>query len=256
MRTIIALLRMAIAALALLTCAFSLLITGFLPFRHRGELIVRWVPVVLARLAMQAFNINIHIDPDDREQIRNHTGLLFANHDSMIDAAVVATIRPFRFLAKAEIENWFIIGGIAKRIGTVFFNREDKTDRARVREQLGESLHNDKTPVLLFPEGKINGKPQLEPFRYGAFRIGVENEIDILPAAITFDPFETASYFTVSNQAFFGMMWRLAKLPRMDVSIITLPIIRTTTTMDAPSLAEQTQANILTTLREKSSAYV
>ena len=73
-----------------------------------------------------------------------------SNHISWLDIAVLGSGARVFFLAKAEIEKYYILGNLAKGGGTLFIKR-GSGDSIKIREQITEFLKQN-IPVLFFPE--------------------------------------------------------------------------------------------------------
>lgn len=96
-------------------------------------------------------------------------GALVANHSSWLDIVVLmATVRA-RFVAKAEVRTWPVIGFIAQASGTVFVERR----RAEARRQ-GEMLHqllDAGERLVIFPEGTSTDGLRVLPFKSSLFEV-------------------------------------------------------------------------------------
>ena len=78
--------------------------------------------------------------------------LVVANHISWIDIYVINAWRPTPFLSKAEIRKWPVVGWCAEQLGTVFIQREKRSDAKRIMHDLAERL-NAGERMCVFPEG-------------------------------------------------------------------------------------------------------
>ena len=67
--------------------------------------------------------------------IPRQPALWVSNHISWLDIAVIGSAARVFFLAKAEIEQWPVLGKLAKAGGTLFIKR-GSGDSTRIREQL------------------------------------------------------------------------------------------------------------------------
>ncbi|MFT4521359.1 MAG: 1-acyl-sn-glycerol-3-phosphate acyltransferase [Bacteroidia bacterium] len=116
---------------------------------------------------------------------KKKTYIFIANHFSYLDilSLNVQLGSYFRFMAKKELAQIPLFG--------IFFRTIDiSVDRKNVRESVkafnyanaalraGDSLG-------IFPEGRIgNSVPDMTPFKQGAFKMAVENQIPIVPVVI------------------------------------------------------------------------
>jgi 1-acyl-sn-glycerol-3-phosphate acyltransferase len=229
------------AALLLITlAAVGVIVTAVLPGPKTG--ITRPMRVIgpLARRVMKIVNIQIHCPDPDR--IRNHEGIIMSNHISYADVIALLTLTPLRFLAKAEIRAWPIVGLAAQTIGCVFVERRDQQSREQVRTDLAQMERFP--PIVIFPEGRRSIEPGLLPFRYGGFRIAIENQIPLLPCALIYEPESVLR--RRRSESMLRTMWRLTchEGPiRLDIVPLE-PIVPDSDRDDAAVLAQTTQAQI------------
>ena len=78
--------------------------------------------------------------------------LVVANHVSWIDIYVINAWRPTPFVSKAEIRNWPVVGWLAEQLGTVFIQREKRSDAKRIVHELASRLGAGEL-ICVFPEG-------------------------------------------------------------------------------------------------------
>ena len=98
------------------------------------------------RRMCQVFNVEVQIHGN----IPREPALWVSNHISWLDIPVLGSGARVFFLAKAEIENWPVVGKLAKGGGTLFIKR-GSGDSVRIREQITDFLKHE-IPVLFFPE--------------------------------------------------------------------------------------------------------
>jgi 1-acyl-sn-glycerol-3-phosphate acyltransferase len=177
--------------LCILTIGFGgtlLVISSWLPITIKGYHISMWLLLGIVRTLLLI--VNVRVECTDPEQLRHHQGFIFPNHVSYLDILALVSVAPVRFLAKDEVRTMPVIGQVAKAIGCVFVNRDDKESRAAARTKL--ALVETFPPIVLFPEGKRNPGDQLLPFRYGAFEIVTRGQTPFLTCAIEYDQLDIA----------------------------------------------------------------
>ena len=108
------------------------------------------------RQLCRVFNVDVRV----HGEIPHTPALWVSNHISWLDIAVLGSAARVFFLAKAEIEQWPLIGKLAKGGGTLFIKR-GSGDSAKIREQITEFLSND-IPVLFFPEATTTDGTQIK----------------------------------------------------------------------------------------------
>jgi 1-acyl-sn-glycerol-3-phosphate acyltransferase len=92
------------------------------------------------------------------------SGLLVCNHLSYLDILVLAACAPAVFVAKREVKHWPVFGWFAILAGTIFVNREKRTQVGRLTDEI-EAVLNRGVLVILFPEGTSSGGQTVLPFK-------------------------------------------------------------------------------------------
>lgn len=112
--------------------------------------------------------------------------LLVANHVSWLDiAALHAAVPQARFVAKADIRSWPLLGWLVAGAGTLFIARERKRDALRVVHTMAEALAAGQT-VAVFPEGTTGPGPDLLPFHANLLQAAIASGTPIQPAVLRF----------------------------------------------------------------------
>ncbi len=119
------------------------------------------------------------IDPD-RAQI------LVANHQSWFDVLALAGHLPggYRFVAKKEIEKAPLFGPSLRRCGHIYIDREDRAKALESLARAREILEKERPTVIMFPEGTRSKDGRLQRFKKGAFVLGIQTGVEVVPAAI------------------------------------------------------------------------
>lgn len=94
------------------------------------------------------------------------TGIIVSNHLSYLDILVLAARNPTVFVAKREVRSWPLIGWCAQCGGTLFINREKKSDVKRLETELVPVIESG-VCLCLFLEGTSTGGQEVLPFRSG-----------------------------------------------------------------------------------------
>ena len=89
--------------------------------------------------------------------------LIVANHVSWLDIFVINAFEPCRFVAKADIRDWPLIGWLCAKTGTIFIARGRLRDVRRIYQQLVASLAAGER-IAVFPEGTTAAQGELLPF--------------------------------------------------------------------------------------------
>lgn len=120
-----------------------------------------WVPVYIYRLLLKLFRI--HVIVQGRPPAGGPT-LVLSNHVSWLDIAVLGSLSPLSFIAKAEVAEWPVIGFCARLQRCIFVDRTRKSHTAFVNTEVAHRLSQGDT-IVLFPEGTTNDGNRLLPFR-------------------------------------------------------------------------------------------
>lgn len=178
--------------------------------------------------------------------------LLVANHVSWLDiAALHAAVPQARFVSKADVKHWPIVGWLVAGAGTLFIEREKKRDALRVVHAMAEALGAGQT-VAVFPEGTTGPGPELLPFHANLLQAAIATATPIQPAVLRFhDPahrFSPAAEF-VGETTLLQSLWRIATARGLGVSVELLPP-EATAHADRRALAEHLRQVIGTRLAE------
>ena len=120
-----------------------------------------------------------NFDPD-----RPH--LLVANHQSWFDVFALIGWVPgnFRFVAKKELEKIPIFGWSWRRCGHVSIDRQDRTAAIASLKAAAEKIARENLTIVMFPEGTRSSDGRLQPFKKGAFMLGIQSGVPLIPVAI------------------------------------------------------------------------
>ena len=131
------------------------------------------------RWACRCLGLNIH----QHGSPSNDTVLFVSNHISWSDIPILGSLAPIRFLSKAEVGQWPLIGWLARQAGTLFIHRGGGQAR-RVRGQIIENLQAGEN-VLVYPEGTTSAGLTVLPFHGLLLRAAPESKTPIQPVTIT-----------------------------------------------------------------------
>ena len=114
-----------------------------------------------SKLLMRALNIQIRTNSSIAPP--EGAALLLCNHISWLDIFVLHTWQPSRFVAKAEVNHWPLIGWICRHTGTLFISRQRRHDTGRMRQQMVHGLQRGHV-LSVFPEGTTSDGSAILPF--------------------------------------------------------------------------------------------
>lgn len=166
-----------------LKLAEGLLLVGILfprtRLHERDVIIERWCREVLEVLSIRLTQRG-HTPP-----VRVSSVLFVANHISWMDILVINACRRVRFVAKAEVRQWPLVGWLAARTGTLFLNRTSPRELARVAKRVSAALRRGHC-VALFPEGTTTDGTSIQAFHSGLFESAITAEAPVWPVAIQY----------------------------------------------------------------------
>ena len=113
--------------------------------------------------------------------------LLVSNHLSYVDVIVLASFLPARFVAKAEVRRWPLLGPICRGFGTIFIDRSDRRDIPRVLAEIERAFDRGEG-VILFPEGTSSAGESVLPFRSPLLALPARRGLPVHAAALRYDP--------------------------------------------------------------------
>lgn len=91
-------------------------------------------------------------------------GLLVCNHLSYLDILVLSALTPAVFVAKREVKHWPVFGWFARFAGTLFVDREKRTQVGELNRAIQAVLEQEAL-VVLFPEGTSSDGQTVLPFK-------------------------------------------------------------------------------------------
>ena len=111
--------------------------------------------------------------------------LQVANHQSWLDIPTLHAARHCRFIAKAEIAKWPVVGDLARGAGTLFVQRSSRRDTQRTVQAMAQALKNGDV-LTVFPEGTVGNGRELLPFYGNMLQAAIDTDALVQPVAMTF----------------------------------------------------------------------
>lgn len=152
--------------------------------------------------------------------------LLVSNHISWLDIMAIHAVCPeARFVSKADVLRWPVLGTMVAAAGTLFIQRERKRDALRVVHQMAEALQAGET-VAVFPEGTTSEGHGLLPFHANLLQAAIATEVPVQPVALRYadanHPVSEAVMF-VGDTNLVQSLWRVACGEQVSVRVRVLP---------------------------------
>lgn len=140
--------------------------------------------------------------------------IFIANHSSGMDIPLMFTVAETHVISRHDLETWPLLGRAAKRVGTLFVDRESRRSGASVLRKVDETLKRGEG-VAMFPEGTAHDGDEVHEFRTGAFNAARRAGAQIIPIGLAYG--NDQAYY--SGLSFMEHMTRIAYLKSMRVAI-------------------------------------
>lgn len=190
----------------------------------RDDVLRKWV-VRYGRVELRLFGIDAitagpHFDEGAAYPGKGPDGkgrLFVMNHRSALDILVALAYLEGRIVSRGDLARWPVIGYLAKRIGTLFVDRESTVSGARVAGAMVRAVEAGRG-VLVFPEGTTYPGDEVRPFRPGAFAVSKRTGAEIVPIGLAYDG-DHATF--AARETFPAHMRRVAAVPRTRVALVS-----------------------------------
>ncbi len=207
--------------LAMLGALLALLARGLLMLRgfdrlddaQRQQAIADW-----SRALLRTCRVELRVDGAPH----NGACMLAINHVSWLDIVALNAVAPTRFVAKADIDRWPLVGALARGAGTLFIERERARDAMRVMHGIAQALR-DGQRVSVFPEGTTSAGDRILPLHANLFQAAVSACAPVQPVLLRY--LDAASGAPSGAPAYVGddslllTLWRIARAPRLCASV-------------------------------------
>ena len=195
-----------------------------------------------SRGVLRALGVGLHANG----QPRPGATLLLANHVSWLDiAAIHALVPQARFVSKADVLRWPLLGWLIRGAGTLFIARERKRDALRVVHAMAEALRAGQT-VAIFPEGTTGSGALPLPFHANLLQAAVATgspvQLAVLRYADARHRFSPAAEY-VGDTSLLQSLWWVASARGLVVHLdLLLP--QATAHADRRALAEHLRQQV------------
>lgn len=223
-----------------LICAF---VFPFITPAQRMAHVGRWSARMLRALGIElAVRGSVHPGPV----------LLVANHISWVDILAIDAVHPARFVSKADVKRWPLIGYLVASGGTLFIERERKRDALRVVHQIAEALKAGDI-VAVFPEGTTSDGHDVLPFHANLLQAAIATEAPVQPIVLRYRDSrsavsQAASY--VGDTSLLASMWATVMAQGL-VAEVFVDTAQATAHADRRALAEHLRDGLVARLREE-----
>jgi len=112
-------------------------------------------------------------------------GVIVGNHLSYLDILIYGAVLDGVFVSKREVRSWPLVGLITWFAGTIYVDRTQRSDSARVVDEMAAALAQGLT-VTFFPEGTSTEGTAVMRFRAALFDAPLRTGDPIWPAGVTY----------------------------------------------------------------------
>jgi 1-acyl-sn-glycerol-3-phosphate acyltransferase len=176
--------------------------------------------------------------------------LIISNHISWLDIMTIHSVAPHaRFVSKADVKDWPVIGALVSGAGTLYIERERKRDALRVVHQMAEALQGGET-VAVFPEGTTSNGRSLLPFHANLLQAAISVSAPIQPVLLRFadakHPVSPAAEY-VGETTLLRSLWRIARARGLTAHV-EFGLAEGTAHADRRALAEKLRSDLIVRL--------
>jgi 1-acyl-sn-glycerol-3-phosphate acyltransferase len=144
----------------------------------RLDMIRNWSQRLLAILGVAVRNAGERPTPATQS-------MLVANHISWLDVFVIHAQRPVRFVSRAEVKDWPVMGTLCSVTGTLFIERVKRKDAHRINAMLVEALAEGDW-IGVFPEGGTTDGDIVRHFHANLLQAAIDRAIPLQPLALRY----------------------------------------------------------------------
>lgn len=188
----------------------------FLKPEARGQR-VSWWALGLLRL----LGIELVVEGQPRPGAK----LMVSNHVSWLDIMALDAVLPVRFVSKAEVGRWPLVGRLVTAGGTLYLQRESRRDAKRVITLMADALRAGHT-LGVFPEGTTGDGKALLPFFGNMLQSAIDAHVPLQPVVVRYA--DTANIISpaaayVGDTSLVESMWWIvcAEGLRVHVNLLT-----------------------------------
>ena len=158
--------------------------------------------------------------------------MLVANHVSWLDVIVLQALFPHaRFVSKAEVRHWPMIGRLAIGAGAFFVERGRPRQTSQHVDAMAAALAAGET-VTVFPEGTTSSGHAVLPFRASLLQAALLAQVPVQPLALryadTHQPVSPSAPY-IDDDTLLGSLWRTARaqglLARVQILAVNRPVV-------------------------------
>jgi 1-acyl-sn-glycerol-3-phosphate acyltransferase len=201
------------------------LISAPVLFALRGVARERLLRFIFACL-LRAFGVRLVVHGGDDFKVSGRGGVV-NNHISWLDIIAINAVRPMRALAKKEIANWPVLGGLVSRGGSIFLDRERLSTLPATMAELADALRSGSL-VSVTPEGTTWCGLAFGRFATATFQAAIDGGVPVRPIALRYrlaDGRETSQPAFIGPESLIASLRRVAALRGLVLDVFVCPEI-------------------------------
>jgi len=154
--------------------------------------------------------------------------MLLANHVSWIDPFALNASVPSRFVAKAEIRAWPLLGTLVTLVGALYIERGRRHAVASANHRVRDRLKDGET-VAVFPEGTTTDGRSLLPFHSNLLAPALEVSAECWPVALRYteDGAPSTAAAFIGEMSIVASLWNIVVARRLQIEVVFLEPVPT-----------------------------
>jgi 1-acyl-sn-glycerol-3-phosphate acyltransferase len=174
-----------------------------LPRQQRDSRVQAWARGMLKRLAIELVLVGT--------PARTGPMLMVSNHISWLDILALHAVCHCRFVAKADVLRWPVLGTMASGAGTLYVKRESRRDAMRMLSQMAQALR-DGDILAVFPEGTTGDGSSVLPFHSSLIQAAIAADAPVQPVALSVvdrrSGMASRAVTYMGDDSLLGSLWR------------------------------------------------
>ena len=139
--------------------------------------------------------------------------LMVSNHISWLDIVLLASVSNPRFLSKAEVRRWPLIGWAGQQLDTLFIQRGQRSASEAASASIATGLEAGDR-ILIFPEGTTTDGKVIGRIHARLFGAAISTETQVQPIVIHYTDGNTTAHTSelipyIGDQTLIANLWAL-----------------------------------------------
>jgi 1-acyl-sn-glycerol-3-phosphate acyltransferase len=167
--------------------------TAASPQSEREAVLQKWIERY-GKALLRLYGVDVtargpHVDRGVRYPGSSPNGkgrMFIMNHRSGLDIPITLAFVEATILSRSDLAYWPVIGVAARRVGTLFVDRANRSSGAAIINTMASALERGKG-VMVYPEGTTFEGDEVRPFRAGAFKAAARAGAEIVPIGLAYE---------------------------------------------------------------------